>query len=76
MMAIDMKAPGVTVNGLRGITGHAHFTEVFFDDVFVPDGDVVGDVNRGWLVRARPWATSAISIGGGSAAPTEFTAGD
>ena len=50
MMAIDMKAPGVTVNPLRGITGDAHFNEVFFDDVFVPDEDVVGDVNKGWLV--------------------------
>ena len=46
MMAIDMKAPGVTVNPLRGITGDAHFNEVFFDDVFVPDADVVGDVNK------------------------------
>ncbi|MDT5189209.1 MAG: hypothetical protein QOI28_1460, partial [Mycobacterium sp.] len=50
MMAIDMASPGVTVNPLRGMTGHAHFNEVFFDDVFVPDSDVVGDVNRGWLV--------------------------
>ena len=50
MMAIDMKAEGVTVNPLRGITGDAHFNEVFFDDVFVPDADVVGDVNKGWLV--------------------------
>ena len=46
MMAIDMKAPGVKVNPLRGITGDAHFNEVFFDDVFVPDEDVVGDVNK------------------------------
>jgi len=47
MMVIDMKAPGVTVNPLRGITGDSHFNEVFFDDVFVPDSDVLGDVNRG-----------------------------
>jgi alkylation response protein AidB-like acyl-CoA dehydrogenase len=76
MMAIDMKAPGVTVNGLRGITGHAHFNEVFFDDVFVPDGDVVGDVNRGWLVARATLGNERISIGGGSGAPTGFTAGD
>jgi alkylation response protein AidB-like acyl-CoA dehydrogenase len=76
MMAIDMKAPGVTVNPLRGITGHAHFNEVFFDDVFVPDGDVVGDVNRGWLVARATLGNERISIGGGSGAPTGFTADD
>jgi alkylation response protein AidB-like acyl-CoA dehydrogenase len=76
MMAIDMKAPGVTVNPLRGITGQAHFNEVFFDDVFVPDGDVVGDVNRGWLVARATLGNERISIGGGSGAPLGFTADD
>ncbi len=76
MMAVDMKAPGVTVNPLRGITGHAHFNEVFFDDVFVPDGDVVGDVNRGWLVARATLGNERISIGGGSGAPTGFAADD
>ena len=66
MMAIDMKAPGVTVNPLRGITGDAHFNEVFFDDVFVPDADVVGDVNKGWLVARATLGNERISIGGGS----------
>ena len=71
-----MNAPGVTVNPLRGITGHAHFNEVFFDDVFVPDSDVVGDVNRGWLVARATLGNERISIGGGSSAPTGFTADD
>ncbi|MFN6554479.1 acyl-CoA dehydrogenase [Mycolicibacterium septicum] len=74
MMAIDMKAPGVTVNPLRGLTGDAHFNEVFFDDVFVPDADVVGDVNKGWLVARATLGNERISIGGGSAAPTGFNA--
>jgi alkylation response protein AidB-like acyl-CoA dehydrogenase len=76
MMAIDMSAPGVTVNPLRGMTGHAHFNEVFLDDVFVPDGDVVGDVNRGWLVARATLGNERISIGGGSSAPMGFTADD
>ena len=76
MMAIDMKAPGVTVNPLRGITGDAHFNEVFFDDVFVPDADVVGDVNKGWLVARSTLGNERISIGGGSSAPTGFTTDD
>ncbi|KUH82295.1 MULTISPECIES: acyl-CoA dehydrogenase [unclassified Mycobacterium] len=76
MMAIDMKAPGVTVNPLRGLTGHAHFNEVFFDDVFVPDADVVGDVNKGWLVARATLGNERISIGGGSGGATGFTAED
>ncbi len=76
MVAIDMTAPGVTINGLKGITGHAHFNEVFFDDVFVPDSDVVGDVNRGWLVARATLGNERVSIGGGSGAPTGFTVDD
>lgn len=76
MMAIDMKAPGVRVNPLRGITGDAHFNEVFFDDVFVPDADVVGDVNKGWLVARATLGNERISIGGGSGAPTGFSTAD
>ncbi|MGB8406916.1 MAG: acyl-CoA dehydrogenase family protein, partial [Mycobacterium sp.] len=76
MMAIDMKAPGVTVNPLKGLTGHAHFNEVFFDEVFVPDSDVVGDVNKGWLVARATLGNERMSIGGGSGAQTGFTADD
>jgi alkylation response protein AidB-like acyl-CoA dehydrogenase len=76
MMAIDMKAPGVTVNPLRGITGDSHFNEVFFDEVFVPDSDVVGDVNRGWLVARATLGNERISIGGGSGGAIGFSPDD
>jgi alkylation response protein AidB-like acyl-CoA dehydrogenase len=76
MVAIDMNAPGVTVNPLKDMTGHAHFNEVFFDDVFVPDSDVVGDVNRGWLVARATLGNERISIGGGSGGATGFSADD
>jgi len=76
MMAIDMKAPGVTVNPLRGITGDSHFNEVFFDDVFVPDSDVVGDVNKGWLVARATLGNERISIGGGSGGAIGFSPDD
>jgi alkylation response protein AidB-like acyl-CoA dehydrogenase len=76
MVAIDMKAPGVTVNPLRGITGDSHFNEVFFDDVFVPDSDVVGDVNRGWLVARATLGNERISIGGGSGGASGFSPDD
>jgi len=68
MMAIDMSSPGVRVLPLRELTGEALFNEVFFDDVFVPDDDVVGDVNRGWLVARATLGNERVSIGGGSGA--------
>ncbi|MGV0554895.1 acyl-CoA dehydrogenase family protein, partial [Mycobacterium kansasii] len=47
---VDMKAPEVEVRPLRQITGGSDFNEVFFNDLFVPDEDVVGEPNSGWTV--------------------------
>jgi alkylation response protein AidB-like acyl-CoA dehydrogenase len=66
MMVIDLKAKGVEVRPLRQITGHSHFNEVFFDDVFVPDDDVVGPVNQGWTVARSTLGNERVSIGGGA----------
>jgi 3-oxochol-4-en-24-oyl-CoA dehydrogenase len=63
-MVIDMHAPGVEVRPLRQITGNADFNEVFFDDVFVPDDDVVGAVNDGWTVARSTLGNERVSIGG------------
>jgi alkylation response protein AidB-like acyl-CoA dehydrogenase len=66
MMVIDLKAEGVEVRPLRQITGHSHFNEVFFDDVFVPDDHVVGPVHQGWTVARNTLGNERISIGGGA----------
>jgi alkylation response protein AidB-like acyl-CoA dehydrogenase len=66
MMAIDMTAEGVEVRPLREITGDALFNEVFFDDVFVPDADVVGGEGQGWKVARATLGNERVSIGGGS----------
>ncbi|MDQ1360501.1 MAG: hypothetical protein QOJ44_878 [Acidimicrobiaceae bacterium] len=47
---IDMHAPGVEVRPLRHITGEIDFNEVYLEDVRVPDGQRVGEVNDGWKV--------------------------
>jgi alkylation response protein AidB-like acyl-CoA dehydrogenase len=65
MMAIDLESEGVEVRPLREITGDALFNEVFFDDVFVPDDDVVGEVNQGWAVARNVLGNERVSIGGG-----------
>jgi alkylation response protein AidB-like acyl-CoA dehydrogenase len=64
-MVIDMHAPGVTVRPLRMPTGNSDFNEVFFDDVFVPDADVVGPVDGGWTVARATLGNESVSIGGG-----------
>ena len=52
-----------TVRPLREITGETLFNEVFFDDVFVPDDDVVGEVNDGWAVARATLGNERVSIG-------------
>jgi alkylation response protein AidB-like acyl-CoA dehydrogenase len=66
MMVIDLHADGVEVRPLRQITGHSHFNEVFFDNVFVPDDDVVGAVDQGWTVARSTLGNERVSIGGGA----------
>jgi alkylation response protein AidB-like acyl-CoA dehydrogenase len=66
MMVIDMHAEGVDVRPLRQITGHSHFNEVFFDQVFVPDEDVVGPVDQGWTVARSTLGNERVSLGGGT----------
>jgi alkylation response protein AidB-like acyl-CoA dehydrogenase len=48
LFLLDMKTPGVTVRPLKQITGRSEFNEVFFDDVRIPAGSHLGEVNRGW----------------------------
>ena len=64
-MVIDMHAPGVTVRRLKMPTGHSDFNEVFFDDVFVPDADVVGPIDGGWTVARATLGNESVSIGSG-----------
>jgi alkylation response protein AidB-like acyl-CoA dehydrogenase len=47
---VDLSTPGVTVRGVERLDGDEGFAEVFFDDVFVPDADVLGEPNHGWEV--------------------------
>ena len=41
---------GVTVRGIQQLDGETGFAEIFLDDVFVPDADVLGGVGDGWRV--------------------------
>jgi 3-oxochol-4-en-24-oyl-CoA dehydrogenase len=69
-MIIDLADPAVRIRPLTEITGETLFNEVFFDDVFVPDHDVVGGVNEGWSVAMAAFGNERVSIGGGSVTMT------
>jgi alkylation response protein AidB-like acyl-CoA dehydrogenase len=47
---LPLSAEGVTVRPIRQLDGEPGFAEVFFDDVFVPDENVLGGVGEGWKV--------------------------
>ncbi|MGC1513405.1 MAG: acyl-CoA dehydrogenase [Acidimicrobiales bacterium] len=64
-MVIDMHAEGVEVRPLKMTMGASEFNEVFFNDVFVPDDDVVGPVDGGWTVARATLGNESVSIGGG-----------
>jgi alkylation response protein AidB-like acyl-CoA dehydrogenase len=69
-MVIDMHADGVEVRPLRMTSGGSEFNEVFFNDVFVPDDDVVGPVDGGWTVARATLGNESVSIGGGQGGMT------
>ena len=64
---IDMKSAGIVIRPLREITGDELFNEVFFDDVFVPDEMVVGDVNDGWRLARTTLANERVAMAQGTA---------
>ena len=49
-LLVDLRQAGVTVRPVRKLDGDEGFAEVFFDDAFVPDADVLGEVDQGWSV--------------------------
>jgi alkylation response protein AidB-like acyl-CoA dehydrogenase len=47
---LDLSAPGVTIKPIRLISGASPFCESFFDNVRIPVGNVVHQINQGWTV--------------------------
>jgi 3-oxochol-4-en-24-oyl-CoA dehydrogenase len=64
---VDMSTPGIDIRPLREITGEDLFNEVFFDDVFVPDEMVVGEVNDGWRLARTTLANERVAMAHGTA---------
>ncbi|HUA36223.1 MAG TPA: acyl-CoA dehydrogenase family protein [Candidatus Binataceae bacterium] len=47
---IEIRQPGVNVQPLKQMNGHASFNQVFFTDAKVPAENLVGKVGEGWKV--------------------------
>ena len=76
MFVVPMDAPGVTVRGLRQISGEAEFNEVFFDDVALDADATVGGVGNGWGTALTTLMFERVTIGLGGEGmgydPTRF----
>ncbi len=66
MFIVPMDAEGVTVRGLRQISGEAEFNEVFFDEVVLDEDAVVGGVGNGWGTALTVLMFERLTIGFGS----------
>ncbi|MBI3936709.1 MAG: acyl-CoA dehydrogenase [Betaproteobacteria bacterium] len=49
-LLLDLKTPGVTIRPIRNIEGHEEFCQVFFDNVRIPEANLVGKLHQGWTV--------------------------
>ncbi|MQY22529.1 acyl-CoA dehydrogenase [Nocardia macrotermitis] len=64
MFLVDMHGEGVTVRPITQSSGNAEFNEVFFDDAYVPDDMVLGEVGQGWALTLETLAQERLFIGG------------
>ena len=67
----DLKADGVTVRPIAQLGGDTGFGEIFLDEVFVPDHDVIGAVHDGWRAAM---STSSNERGMSLRSPARFMA--
>jgi alkylation response protein AidB-like acyl-CoA dehydrogenase len=69
-LLFDMETPGVSTKPILLISGSSPFCETFFDDVKVPEDQLVGEVNKGWdvakyLLGHEREMISGMGLGGG-----------
>ncbi|MGN0934245.1 acyl-CoA dehydrogenase family protein, partial [Falsigemmobacter intermedius] len=60
---VPMDLPGVTVRPIENLEMHDEFCEIFFDNVRVPKGNLVGEVNKGWTMAKALLGHERVFIG-------------
>jgi len=60
---VPMDAPGVSVRPIENLEGHSEFCEIFFDNVRIPLGNVVGAVDQGWSIAKALLGHERVFIG-------------
>jgi alkylation response protein AidB-like acyl-CoA dehydrogenase len=75
LLIVDMDTPGIEVRPLRHITGAASFAEVFFTDVVVPRGNLVGELDDGWRITQGSLAHERAGLWVESVSRLEYTVG-
>jgi alkylation response protein AidB-like acyl-CoA dehydrogenase len=63
----DMEQDGIEVRPLVQITGEAEFNEVFFNEAFIPDENVIGGVGNGWMVAITTLMNERAGLGASAA---------
>jgi alkylation response protein AidB-like acyl-CoA dehydrogenase len=59
---VPMSDPAIEVRPIAAMVGPHHLNEVFFDDLWVTDSDVLGDVGEGWKVVQEVLAFERVGI--------------
>ena len=62
-LLIPMDTPGIEIRPLVDMTLDAGFNEVFFTDVRIPVGNIVGERGQGWLVANKTLVHERGSLG-------------
>ena len=62
-LLVEMDSPGITVRPIRNLDMGDEFCEVFFDNVRVPRGNLVGNIDQGWTMAKTLLGFERIGIG-------------
>ena len=63
LFLVDFKTPGISLRPIVNLAGHAEFCQVFYDNVRVPKGNLVGALNKGWTVAKALLGFERLAIG-------------
>jgi alkylation response protein AidB-like acyl-CoA dehydrogenase len=72
---LDMDQEEVQVRPLRQITGENEFNELFIEDAYIPDENIVGEVGEGWAVAITTLMHERAGLGAAAAASVKISLG-